>query len=109
MAKPDLPAPALSSSGKQLSLRPEGASKVQQPVPLSVDPRLAILLRAGTLHDLVAAEIVSLDEAYDAILQAIDRLTPCTCAREVMERMERHRVRKPYQRSPSRAGGLRDV
>ena len=63
-----------------------------------VDPRAVFLLRAAARYELFAAGEMELDEAIDGLADAFDVLRPCTCAREIYERLERYRPRQPRRR-----------
>jgi hypothetical protein len=66
----------------------------------SIDARLAILARAGAQHILVEAGEVPLDAAFGEIADAIRMIEPCTCEREIYERLLRSGpARRPQRRA----------
>ena len=54
-----------------------------------IDPRLALLLRAGVKLELVEAGLEDLDHAFDDIERAFHIIWPCHCEREMLDRFER--------------------
>jgi hypothetical protein len=53
-----------------------------------VDPRLALLARAGAKLDLIEACLESLDRAFADIEHAVHSISPCACEREMVARLE---------------------
>jgi hypothetical protein len=51
------------------------------------DPGIVFLARAAARDRLVASGDMTLDEAIDGLSQAFERLRPCACGREMIERM----------------------
>lgn len=58
---------------------------------VEVDPRAAFLLVAAVHHDQFHSGAQSIDTAFDAVADWLDRLFPCDCARDIAERLERCR------------------
>lgn len=66
--------------------------------PAQPDPRAVFLLRASALQIMVAAGELELGDAIDRLIPDFEKLRPCACHREIVERLERHRPAKSYQR-----------
>ena len=54
-----------------------------------VDPREAFLARAAARELLYSAGEMTLDGAIEGLLDTLEILRPCTCAREIFERLDR--------------------
>jgi hypothetical protein len=44
-----------------------------------LDPRLVFLARAGARHTLVISGAMTLDDAFDGLIDAFDEIAPCRC------------------------------
>jgi hypothetical protein len=73
--------PIVSHTGvRSFALKPHRASPY-------ADPAMVFLARASACDRLVASGDMTLDEAIDGLILAFERLRPCACGREMIERM----------------------
>jgi hypothetical protein len=57
--------------------------------PQRADPRLALLLRASAMVDLVEAGLLDIDDAVDGLVHAVHMIAPCPCERATLAAWER--------------------
>jgi hypothetical protein len=66
-----------------------------------IDDRLAFLARASARFTLVMSGDMELDEAFDGLVTAMNKIAPCYCGWETLQRWDR--IPPPRPKRPWRA------